>query len=105
MLQSFTADYVFPVSSPSLKNGFVIADDSGQIIDVLPQEKFNSENFNEDIQHHSLRGIICPGFINAHCHLELSHLEKSLKKEKRFPHLSVRSFMDVLLKKKSSWML
>jgi len=26
-----------------------------------------------DIQYHS--GLICPGFINAHCHLELSHLK------------------------------
>ncbi|NBX28137.1 MAG: hypothetical protein EBR55_07835, partial [Chitinophagia bacterium] len=25
-------------------------------------------------------GIICPGFINAHCHLELSHLKQVVPK-------------------------
>ena len=34
------------------------------------------EEAGEQIQHFD--GIICPGFINAHCHLELSHLKNKI---------------------------
>jgi aminodeoxyfutalosine deaminase len=30
----------------------------------------------EDVQH--VDGIICPGFVNAHCHIELSHLKNAI---------------------------
>ena len=85
MLQTFTADCIFPVSSPPLVKGAVVADENGKIIDVLSREKFRKENFNEDTQHHSYRGIICPGFINAHCHLELSHLQGKFEERKTLP--------------------
>jgi cytosine/adenosine deaminase-related metal-dependent hydrolase len=85
MLQTFSADYIFPIASPPIKKGVVVADDKGQIIDVLPPEKFGIENFNENIKHNSYRGIICPGFINAHCHLELSHLQGKFEEGKSLP--------------------
>ena len=45
MLQTFTADYVFPVSSPPIYKGVVVADADGKIADVLHPEKFKTENF------------------------------------------------------------
>jgi len=33
-------------------------------------------------------GILCPGFVNAHCHLELSHLKGNAKKGKGFLEFS-----------------
>ncbi len=36
----------------------------------------NENDAGEDIQH--LDGILCPGFVNAHCHIELSHLKNSI---------------------------
>lgn len=36
-----------------------------------------------DIERHE--GILCPGFVNAHCHLELSHLKGKLRKLSGLP--------------------
>ncbi|MEO7311192.1 MAG: amidohydrolase family protein [Chitinophagaceae bacterium] len=46
----------------------VIAGKKGDIQDIVLRE-----NAGDDIQ--QLEGILSPGFINAHCHLELSHLK------------------------------
>jgi len=67
-MKSFTADYVFPVYADPVKNGVVTLDDDGTIISVTdkPLDNFSTPE--------KLSGIICPGFINTHCHLELSHM-------------------------------
>lgn len=46
---------------------------SGKIIDIVPESEAGEgiENIN---------GIISPGFINAHCHIELSHLHQKFPK-------------------------
>jgi len=85
MAQTFSADFIFPITGPPIKNGVVVADADGTILEVLHSEKFLAESFNENIQHHSFRGIICPGFINAHCHLELSHLKGKFETGKTLP--------------------
>ncbi len=36
------------------------------------------ENSKEEAGVEFYNGIICPGFVNAHCHLELSHLESHI---------------------------
>ena len=68
MYRKFTADYIFNgyeiLSAPSV----LITDRSGVIIDLV-----NTKEAGDGIE--ELNGIICPGFVNAHCHLELSHLK------------------------------
>lgn len=51
---------------------------NGAIKDVLTE---HDENAPEKSRVEHFRGILCPGFINAHCHLELSHM-KGLVPEK-----------------------
>ncbi len=64
-----SADFIYPVSGPPVKEGVVIVDDSGKILKLDVKS-----NYNEDeIQVH--KGIIVPGFVNTHCHLELSHMK------------------------------
>ena len=46
----------------------LITDGSGVIIDLV-----NNEEAGDGIE--EFKGIISPGFVNAHCHLELSHLK------------------------------
>jgi cytosine/adenosine deaminase-related metal-dependent hydrolase len=78
-MRSFQADYVFPVSSGPIRNGIVTVDDSGKIISV--SEPYTSAA-QLTIQVKKLSGIICPGFVNTHCHLELSHLKGKIEKGK-----------------------
>jgi len=68
MLKYFSADWVFPVSSSPIKNGVVAVNAVGEIQQVLAA----GEAKNLDIV--QLKGAIVPGFINTHCHLELSHM-------------------------------
>jgi len=67
-MRSFKADYVFPVNADPIKNGIVTVDDLGKIISVTDNPAAGSP------PPENLRGIIVPGFVNTHCHLELSHL-------------------------------
>lgn len=71
-MRYITADLVCPVSSPPLKNGVVVVATDGCIADVLPADSPHLPDVTE-MERHS--GILCPGFVNAHCHLELSHMK------------------------------
>ncbi|HVA99572.1 MAG TPA: amidohydrolase family protein [Bacteroidia bacterium] len=71
-MRKITADYIFPIHKNPIKNGIIIVDDNGKILDVLSVNAINTT----DLELHT--GIICPGFVNTHCHLELSHLENKL---------------------------
>ena len=74
-MKSFRADYVFPVCADPIKNGIVTVDDTGKIIAVADQ---NTHPPDVPVEH--LNGAICPGFINTHCHIELSHLKGKVKR-------------------------
>lgn len=76
MIKIYIADYVLPVSSAPLKNGAVVVNDEGEILDILP----SNHPGLEDKPVERLKGIITPGFVNTHCHLELSYLEGKIPK-------------------------
>lgn len=81
-MRKISADYIFPISSTPIKNGIIIINDKGIIEEVI-DPKENTINI-EDIEYHE--GFICPGFINAHCHLELSHLKNKISPKKGLDH-------------------
>lgn len=66
-MRKISANYIFPISSKPLKNGIIVIDDENIIADIIEnptsKEFANVEFYN---------GIIVPGFVNSHCHLELS---------------------------------
>ena len=68
-MRKITADRIFPVSSPPLRNAVIVLDDDGQILSID-----NIDNHDPALLE-SYRGAIVPGFINTHCHLELSHMK------------------------------
>ncbi|MBB4078281.1 cytosine/adenosine deaminase-related metal-dependent hydrolase [Lewinella aquimaris] len=72
-MPAYTADYVFPVSSAPIANGIVETDASGTIIRVSDPA---SAGFTAPASPpEKVTGVLIPGFVNAHCHLELSHLK------------------------------
>ncbi|MCE9538640.1 MAG: amidohydrolase family protein, partial [Bacteroidetes bacterium] len=76
-MRKISADYIFTISSEPIKNGVIVIDDDGTILEVI---KGGAElrNKKQDPEIEYYEGIICPGFINAHCHLELSHLQSQI---------------------------
>jgi len=74
-MRRFSANYVLPVTCLPIKNGIVEVDDNGRVISILnPGREFKEIHSTE---FHN--GVIVPGFVNAHCHLELSHLKGQIK--------------------------
>lgn len=72
-MRTITADYIVPVSSPPIKNGIISIEDDGTVIEIgnIPINHQPSAIIHYD-------GVVCPGFINTHCHLELSYLKGHL---------------------------
>jgi len=71
-VRKLSADYIFPISSAPVKQGIVITDDQGKIVENII-EPSSLDYSMQDVETHE--GFICPGFVNTHCHLELSYLK------------------------------
>jgi cytosine/adenosine deaminase-related metal-dependent hydrolase len=77
-MKKITADYVLTANSNPIKNGSVIIDDGGKILKVENPENILAkagEDIYSNVKEEKYSGVICPGFVNTHCHLELSHLK------------------------------
>ncbi|MCI5058819.1 MAG: amidohydrolase family protein [Flavobacteriales bacterium] len=66
-MRKLTADYIFTNNEAPIHQGVVI-EENGKILDIL-----HSREGVSDLE--TFEGFITPGFVNAHCHLELSHLK------------------------------
>ena len=82
-MRFLSADYLFPLYVAPIKEGVLQISDDGLVIAIF-------KNRNEVTQDklEIFEGILCPGFVNAHCHLELSHLKGNAKKGKGFLEFS-----------------
>ena len=67
-LRKFKGDGIFTGYQMLDEGHVLITDHSGCIVEIV--DKVDS---GEGIE--TFKGILCPGFINCHCHLELSHLK------------------------------
>ncbi|UCG28009.1 MAG: amidohydrolase family protein, partial [Bacteroidales bacterium] len=80
-MRKLAANYIYPISQKPLKNGILIMNEDGSVLDIIDsggnlREMENLEFYN---------GILVPGFINAHCHLELSYLKGKISRHKKLP--------------------
>ncbi len=67
-LRYITADWIYPVSTSRIRHGVVITDGE-KIIGITSRQEVPADKLEY------YKGIITPGFINTHCHIELSHLK------------------------------
>ncbi len=65
--RKFRADKLF-TGYEILTDCTLVTSDNGVIEDIIRDAPIDTEA-------QQLNGLLCPGFINAHCHLELSHMK------------------------------
>jgi cytosine/adenosine deaminase-related metal-dependent hydrolase len=70
-MKRFASQYIITNSGPPLKRGVITTDDEGTIISIEDTEGDLREIHSTEFHN----GIIIPGFVNCHCHLELSHMK------------------------------
>jgi cytosine/adenosine deaminase-related metal-dependent hydrolase len=77
----YRAAFVLPVTSAPIRDGFVLVRD-GVVTGV---GAVSDRPSRQDVTEIDLgRTILMPGFVNAHTHLELSHLEGALSADRGF---------------------
>jgi cytosine/adenosine deaminase-related metal-dependent hydrolase len=67
------------------ENNVLVCSDAGIVIEIIDEA-----DAGEDMEFHA--GIISPGFINAHCHIELSHLKNLIPK-----HTGLVNFVQMIM--------
>lgn len=72
-MRYITADRVFSGKEFFAADTVLVLDEKNTIHDIISIDKIEKNN----VEH--FKGILTPGFINTHCHLELSHLKGVIK--------------------------
>jgi len=70
-MKHYSAQYIFTNEGPPLKRGIVSVKSDGTIAAI--EDSGGNLSERESAEFHN--GIIIPGFVNCHCHLELSHMK------------------------------
>lgn len=65
----FSATLLCPINQEPLPKGIIVTDAQGTILEVAAADAHDPASVQ------FLPGLLVPGFINTHCHLELSHLQ------------------------------
>ncbi len=76
-MRRFTANYVFTVTGNPIRNGIVGVNEKGEIVEVIEPGEEQIELASMEFHN----GVIVPGFVNTHCHTELSHFKGKIDKE------------------------
>lgn len=93
MIRYFSAEYIIPVTSYPIKNGVVGIDNDGCITGI-----YDVLTIPKNVKVEVLDGVLIPGFINSHCHLELSHLESKIDE-----HLGLVKFITTVMESRKSF--
>lgn len=70
-MRRLSAQFIITNSGSKIKRGVITTDEDGRILSV------DSTSIDKKEEHsiEFYNGIIIPGFVNCHCHLELSHMK------------------------------
>lgn len=72
-MRYITSDQIFSGKEFLPTHTILVLDDNNVIIEIITNDTVEKSQ----IEH--FKGIITPGFVNTHCHLELSHLKNVVK--------------------------
>ena len=67
-MRKISADILYPVNAAPIEKGVVVVDDNGKVLATGTRDQYDAS----ELEIH--QGALIPGFINTHCHLELSHM-------------------------------
>ncbi len=81
-MRFLSADHIFPISTAPIANGVIVVSPNGGIQEVLDPD---SADLPERSRIEHFEGILCPGMVNAHCHLELSHMKGVVEEKTGLP--------------------
>lgn len=77
-MRYLTADMIYPLHRPPISKGVLVLNKSGRVVEILEdREGISNLEFYQ--------GFLAPGFVNTHCHLELSHLLGKVSKNTGLP--------------------
>lgn len=85
------SECIFPITEEPIYEHVVVVEDDFTIADILPTKSVKNQ---KKIEYFS--GGFCPGFVNTHCHLELSWAHNLIEK-----HCGLDSFIKKLEKLKN----
>ncbi|MBC8173539.1 MAG: amidohydrolase family protein [Chitinophagales bacterium] len=68
-MRKIAGDIIYPITSKPVTDQVMLVSDAGQIIGFRDRKEFTEGEIE------TYRGALVPGFVNTHCHLELSHLK------------------------------
>lgn len=88
--RKFNADHLFDGYKLHSSNNVLVTDDQGKIFEII-----SIEDAGDNIE--KFEGILSPGLINCHCHLELSHLKNIIP-----PHTGLIDFLCSVVTKRDA---
>lgn len=81
-MRKLSAHYIFTGTGIVLSKGIIILTDDGIVTEIIDTQGKLEEMAGVEFY----SGVLVPGFVNAHCHLELSHLHGIFSEKTGLPH-------------------
>lgn len=82
-MRFITATQLFNGSEFLPEHSVIVLDDDNKLKEIVMMQSVPADKLEV------YEGIITPGFINAHCHLELSHLHKQIRQNTGFTGFAI----------------
>lgn len=90
-MRKISAHYILNPGEKPIKNGILEIEEDGTILNIRSSESIKEEDHLEFYS-----GVIVPGFVNVHCHLELSHLKNQINEKS-----GIGNFVDQVISKRN----
>ena len=93
-MRFLAADQILSPLGDALTNYVLVVEETGTIEDLLTLDEFRKQDSSND-KLEQLQGWLSPGFINSHCHLELSYLKNQIDEK-----MGMAGFISQLISKR-----